>query len=154
MFKFISMIILSFIPGIFGRIWSPSGSINGWYNTLIKTPLTPDGWVFGTVWPILYFILGIALYLIIKSDATKSNKKTALILFGIHMLLNASWSFIFFGAHLITFGVINIIALITCAIIMQLKFKAINKYAGYLILPYIVWLTFALYLNAGIMFLN
>ncbi|MBN1324982.1 MAG: tryptophan-rich sensory protein [Alphaproteobacteria bacterium] len=154
MLKLLSAILLSFIPGIFGALWTPGGGIDGWYNTLVKTPLTPDGWVFGVVWPILYLLLGIALYLAIRNKQKNKIINPGTILFLIHIFLNGLWSFVFFGQHLIILGAINILVLIFVACMMQKKFAAENKYAGLLIWPYILWLMFALYLNIGIYLLN
>lgn len=154
MLKFISAILLSFAPGIFGAIWSPSGGNSDWYNTLTKTPLTPDGWVFGVVWPVLYLMLGIALYLVIKDKKKNELINAGTIMFGIHIILNGLWSFIFFGQHLIILGAVTILALIIVSCIMQKKFISENKYACWLISPYLLWLMFALYLNFGIYLLN
>jgi len=154
MLKFITSIILSFIPGWFGRLFSPSGNASQWYDGLIKSFLNPPGFVFGIIWPILYLMLAIAFYLVIKDKNGKKLLNPVTILFGAHLILNGLWSFIFFGAHLPILGAINIALLITVSIIMQRKFAAINRFAGYLIIPYIAWLCFALYLNTSIIFLN
>lgn len=154
MLKLLICILISFIPGIFGSIWSPSAGIDFWYDTLVKAPLNPAGPVFGIVWPILYLILGIALYLVIKNKKNNKLVSRATILFGIHMILNGLWSFAFFGQHLIIFGVFNILALIMVSCAMQKSFATENKYAGLLIWPYILWLMFAFYLNIGIALLN
>ena len=79
-FQFVVAVIISFIPGFIGMSFSPTGPSDLWYNGLVKSMLTPDGWVFATVWPILYFLLGIALFLIII-DKSKQEKTKAYWLF-------------------------------------------------------------------------
>lgn len=152
MIKFITAVLLSFLPGFIGRIWTPGNTVDSWYNTIEKSFLNPPGYVFGIVWPGLYLLLGVAFYLVIKNSKNIINHATKL--FGIHLFLNGLWSFLFFGVHLIVYGAVNITALIIIAIIMRSEFGKINKSAGILIWPYIAWLIFALYLNISIIFLN
>lgn len=152
--KFILAIILSFLPGIFGVIYSPGGAGDSWYNTLNLSVLNPDGWVFGVVWNILYLLLGVALYLVIRDSKNLFGKKNLMVIFLAHMLLNAMWSYVFFGLHLINMAAFIIIALIAVAYLMQKMFHAKNKTAGNIIWIYISWLCFALYLNISIIFLN
>ena len=154
MLKFITSIVISFAPGWFGRLFSPSGNPSDWYDGLVKSSLNPPGFVFGIVWPALYLMLAVALYLVIKNKTGKKLLNPATILFGVHLVLNGLWSFIFFGAHLAVLGAINIALLIIVSLFMQRKFAVINRFAGYLVIPYIAWLCFALYLNLSIVFLN
>ena len=81
---FVLAIAISFLPGIIGMMFSPDGASDIWYNTLMKPAVTPDGWVFAVVWPILYFLLGIALYLIMV-DKTRISKVKSYSLFAVHM---------------------------------------------------------------------
>lgn len=150
---FILAIFISFLPGIIGMIFSPSGMSDMWYNALAKSVLTPDGWVFAVVWPFLYLLLGIALYLIFI-DKTKYSKAKAYWLFGVNMFLNALWSYVFFGLNFIGIALIVLIALIGFTIWMMRSFKAINHAAYWLIWPYLIWLIFALYLNGMVSLLN
>ncbi len=150
--KFILAIFLSFLPGIFGAMFSPGASPDMWYYTLNKSVLNPPAWVFPVVWNLLFLALGIALFLILRHGWSKSKKP--FIPFYIHMILNGLWSFIFFGLHLPVAGMINIIALIVVAFWMYKEFYHVSKPAGYLVLPYIAWLCFALYLNSMVVFLN
>lgn len=150
---FVLAIVISFLPAVIGMLFSPDGASDLWYNALNKPFLTPDGWVFAVVWPILYFILGIALYLIIV-DKTRYSKTKCYALFAGHMVLNALWSYLFFGANLIGAALIVLMALIGITIWMMRAFAQISKPAYYLIWPYIIWLVFALYLNGSVLFLN
>lgn len=152
-FQFIIAVIISFVPGAIGMIYSPNGPSDLWYNALNKSLLTPDGWVFAVVWPILYFLLGIALYLII-SDKSRQTKSKAYWLFAVQMGLNALWSYLFFGLQLPSAGLICLVILLAFSIWMMRAFYQLRKSAGYLIIPYIVWLVFAMYLNSVVVYLN
>lgn len=150
---FILAVVISFLPGIIGMMFSPSGMSDIWYNALGKSVLTPDGWVFAVVWPILYLLLGIALYLIFV-DKTKYSKRKAYWLFGVNIVLNALWSYLFFGLNFVGIALIILIALIGFTIWMMRAFKIISKASYWLIWPYLIWLVFALYLNIMISVLN
>lgn len=150
---FVLAIVVSFLPGIIGMLFSPDGASDLWYNALNKPWLTPDGWVFAVVWPILYFILGIALYLIIV-DKTRYSKTMPYGAFAAHVFLNALWSYLFFGLNMMGAGLIVLLVLIGVTIWMMRAFRPISRTAYYLVWPYLVWLLFALYLNGSILFLN
>lgn len=152
LFKLIFALFLSFIPGYFGKMFSPSSGLSFWYSTLNKSVLNPPAWVFPVVWNLIFMALGVALFLIFMQGWKKSRKP--LFAFIIHMILNGLWSFLFFGLHLPVAGMLNIIILIFVAVWMHKEFRSVNKPAGYLVWPYIVWLCFALYLNSMIVFLN
>lgn len=155
--KFVLAMVLSFLPGLLGLFFSPiqSGQ-NLWYNTLNNSFLTPDGWVFSVVWTILYFLIGIALFLVMQRKHTRNehDKAGAYTAFGINIVLNFLWSFVFFGAHLPEAALIILTALIITAIFMSRAFYRVSQAAFWLVIPYIIWLMFAFYLNAMIIYLN
>ena len=152
---FVLAIVISFIPGIIGGFFSPiSPGVNAWYNGLAQSVLTPNGWVFSIAWLILYTLLGWALYLIMRSGKTRQNKATAYALFIAQMGLNALWSYLFFGLHMIGGAMVCIVALVGVAIWMAIAFKPISRLASFLVWPYIAWLIFAMYLNGTILILN
>ena len=153
-FMFVLAIVISFIPGIIGVAFTPSHSNDAWYNALSNSVLTPDGWVFGVAWTILYAILGVALFLVMKDEKTRQSKAKAYILFAAQMGLNALWTYSFFGLHLVGWSLVTLVALIAISVWMAFAFKPFNKYASYLVWPYIAWLLFALYLNGTIWMLN
>ena len=153
-FTFIFAIIVSFIPGIIGVLFTPYGASNVWYNSLEKSVVTPAGWVFGVAWTILYILLGVALYLVMIDKKARVNKSGAYWLFFGQMVLNALWSYIFFEAHMAALALLILIMLIVVSIYMERAFKRINEISGYLVWVYIAWMCFAAYLNATIMFLN
>ncbi len=153
-FQFIFAIIVSFIPGAIGNIYSPNGPSDAWYNMLNKSIVTPDGWVFGIAWTTLYALLGIALFLVMRNEQTRLSKTRAYLLFLIQMVLNALWSYTFFGAHMTGWALVVLIALIVASVMMMRAFRPFSKWASYLIWPYILWISFAAYLNIAIVWLN
>lgn len=152
-FQFVLAIVISFIPSFIGMMFSPNGPSDLWYNALNKSMLTPDGWVFAVVWPILYFLLGVALFLIMI-DRTKQSKAKAYWLFVAHMALNALWSYLFFGLQMAGAALIELVVLFAISIWMARAFYQIRHSASYLVWPYIAWQLFAMFLNGMIVYLN
>ena len=153
-FLFVLAIVISFIPGVIGVAFTPSHSNDLWYNALNNSVLTPQGWVFGVAWTILYTILGIALFLVMKNEKSHQSKAKAYVLFAAQMGLNALWTYLFFGLHMVGGALLTLVALIAVSVWMAFAFKPFNKYASYLVWPYVAWLFFALYLNGVILTLN
>ncbi len=135
--------------GAIGAIFT-SPSVSTWYATLAKPSFTPPGWVFASAWITLYILMGIALYLILG----RKNNKKAVTLFNIQLALNALWSIIFFGLKSPLLAFIEIIALWTAILLTTISFWKIDRKAAYLLLPYVVWVTFATALNLAIVVLN
>jgi tryptophan-rich sensory protein len=155
--KFLFAIFLSFLPGLLGIMVAPiSAGNNEWYTSLTESVLTPAAWVFSGVWTILYFMIGIALYLIMrKQDSVKHSYTTnAYIWFTLNIVFNALWSFAFFGVHSPVYALVVLMGLIIIAIFMARAFCRISKSACWLTLPYVFWLMFAFYLNWVIVYLN
>lgn len=153
-FMFILAIFISFIPGIIGVAFTPSHGDNVWYNALNNSVLTPDGWVFGVAWTILYTLLGIALFLVMNNQKARVNKTKAYTLFVVQMVLNALWTYLFFGLNMIAWALLCLVALVVISVWMLRAFAPISRAASYLVWPYIIWLCFAMYLNGTIVFLN
>jgi translocator protein len=151
-FTLIACIAIPLIVGGIAGI-APSGSDNEWYAALDKPVFNPPDWVFGPVWTILYILMGISLYLIWKSPASPM-RKLALIIFGIQLVLNFAWSFIFFYFQQPGFALIEIVILWFSILAMIIVFHKINRVAAYLQIPYLLWVTFATLLNASIWWLN
>ena len=151
---FIVAMVISFLPGIFGVFFTPHGNSDVWYNGLVKTSLTPPGWVFSVAWTILYFLLGWALYLIFVTVRKKLNKTRAYVLFAIQLGLNALWSYFFFGAHMPGLALVILLALFIASVWMAREFHRVNHIAAYMIIPYLLWLMFAFYMNAYILLMN
>ena len=153
--KFVFAMFLSFLPGLIGVMVTPiqTGG-NLWYNSLNNSVLTPAGWVFSVVWTILYFLLGLALFFIMQNKDSGQSKTSAYILFVINIFFNALWSYAFFGMHLPEVALLILTALIITNIFMARAFFRISRAAFWLVIPYILWLMFAFYLNGVIIYLN
>jgi tryptophan-rich sensory protein len=148
-FKLISAILICHMAGILGAFFT-TPQIDGWYSTLVKPSFNPPSWIFGPVWLTLYTLMGISLFLIWQN---KGNKK-AVNWFYLQLLLNASWSIIFFGAHELFLAFIIILAMVLSVIKTMLEFWKINKMSVYLLVPYLLWISFAGFLNYNIWILN
>ena len=124
------------------------------YSKINQPQLAPPGWLFPVVWSILYTLMGISLYLVWNSDASFEDKRRAYILFGAQLFLNLIWSPIFFGMQRFLLAFIVLILMWIFTFGMILSFYKISKPAGLLQIPYLLWLTFAGYLNLAIYLLN
>ena len=157
-FIFIAAILISFIPGAIGVLFSPVvGHTNEWFNSLTQSSLTPAPMVFSIAWTILYLLLGIALYCVWRAKRTQKHRKWIGIaewLFFVQMVLNALWSYVFFGLHMPMLAVFTLAALILVTLWMTREFGKVSRAAYYLVWPYIAWLLFAFYLNSVIAYLN
>lgn len=129
-----------------------AGNSFGAYSGFVKPPLSPAPAVFPIVWAILYALMGVSAYIVYYDD--EENRKKNLILYGIQLFVNFMWSIVFFRFRLIGLSVFIILILIVLVIKMIMQFGKSNKIAGYINIPYLLWLVFALYLNVGVFFLN
>jgi len=129
-------------------------AIPTWYATLVKPALNPPSWVFGPVWTTLYALMGIAAFLVWQRGWAERTVRAALGVFGVQLLLNASWSIVFFGLHSPAWALANIAALWIAVIWTMFVFYKISRPAMYLLVPYIIWVSFASYLNYSIWILN
>lgn len=129
-------------------------SILTWYVTLNKPSFNPPNWVFAPVWTLLYIMMGVAAGMIWTSNSDEQTTKKALGFFAIQLGLNALWSYLFFGLHNPLLALIEIILLWLMIFETYNLFKKIHKTAGFLMLPYLVWVSFATILNASIWWLN
>jgi len=145
--------------GIIGSIFTFS-AIPTWYATLNKPLLSPPSWIFGPAWTLLYALMGVSLYLIWQSSNKASHEllcnqhKRALTIFSGQLILNVLWSIIFFGLKLpgVAFGEIVMMWLLILWTIIS--FAKISKNAALLLIPYLLWVSFASYLNYSIWVLN
>lgn len=151
--KLVSSILICQLAGIIGSFFTVS-NISGWYIDLNKPLLNPPNWVFGPVWITLYFLMGIALFLVWNKGLDKPFNRNAFILFIIQLVFNSLWSIVFFGLHQLLISVFVIIILWLLIFINIVQFGKISEAAAYLLLPYILWVSFASYLNIAIYILN
>lgn len=151
--KFISSIILCELIGIISTLFTIA-SISTWYRTLNKPFFSPPNWIFGPVWTMLYFLMGISLYLVWKKGVKNKKTRTALLYFFIQLAFNFLWSVIFFGLHSPLVAFVTIIFLWITILVSIIKFYPLSKTAAYLLIPYILWVSFASVLNISIVILN
>ena len=151
-YKLIISLLIPQLAGGIGGIFTAS-SVGGWYKTLNRGSLNPPGWVFGPVWTALFLLMGYALYIVWTSENVKDKKK-AYWIFGIQLALNTFWSIIFFGFQNPGLAFFEIWILWAAILANIIVFYRINRWAGYLLLPYLGWVSFAIYLNYSIWRLN
>jgi tryptophan-rich sensory protein len=151
--KLLVSIVIVLAAGLLGSVVT-FPSIPSWYSTLIKPPFSPPNWIFGPVWTALYILMGIALWLVWEKGLKHQKVRFAFWLFIIHLAVNAGWSVVFFGLHSILGGLIVIIILWVLIATLMLKFYAIDRRAAYLLVPYILWVSFATVLNYSLLLLN
>lgn len=147
---FISL-LLPQIAGGLGAFFTLS-SVQTWYLTLNKPSWNPPSWLFGPVWTTLYVLMGIACFLIWKSEYP--FKKQALIFYFVQLVLNFLWSPAFFGAQNPMLGILVIVPMWALILACILFFRKINRWAAVLMIPYLFWVSFATVLNATIWYLN
>ncbi len=157
-FKLIIAIVVSELAGIIGSVFT-TPSIAGWYAGIVKPVLNPPAWVFGPVWTTLFALMGIAAFLVWSSyaEASEDKKKgikVALILFSTQLVLNTLWSIIFFGLHSPGGALVEIMFLWLAILATIVVFYKISRPAAWLLVPYILWVSFAGYLNFAIWSLN
>lgn len=138
--------------GALGGIATTS-EINDWYVTLAKPSFNPPNYLFGPVWTILYALMGVSFYLILKAEKSL-NKRKAILVFCVQLFLNFCWSFLFFKFHLICLALIEIICIWISILAMIFIFNKVNKISSYLQITYLLWVSFAAFLNASIFYLN
>ena len=124
------------------------------YGSFVQPPLSPPGWLFPVVWTVLYLLMGYASYRVLMSDAPKEEIRKALILYGVQLFLNFIWSPIFFGLGWYWAAFAVLLALWALVFLTIRAFSKIDEKAADLLLPYILWLSFAGYLNFGVALLN
>jgi tryptophan-rich sensory protein len=148
----ISIVVCLSVGGISG--FFTTSEIASWYATLQKPSFNPPNYLFGPVWTILYILMAIALWLIWKSDAPEALKNKAMLLFGIQLILNFFWSIIFFSLHQLGFALAEITAMWIFILLSILAFYPISRTAAFLLIPYLLWVSFASVLNFSIWRLN
>lgn len=152
MIKYKSLIINILIPNVIGFISSLLGKVSTEFDAFNKPTWTPPGIVFPIVWTILYILMGISSYLIYESNNTYKN--SALKVYGSNILINGLWSILFFRFKLFFVSFLTIIILIILTLIMIIKYFKINKAAGLIQIPYLIWLFVALALSYNVYLLN
>ena len=174
--KFVASIIICELAGVVGSIFT-FPQINSWYNGLNKPSFNPPNWIFGPVWTILFVLMGISLYLVwMKKWEPKNkiggNKRKAwnslsqkfftgswrkaniVLIFSTQLILNVLWSVIFFGMHSLNTSFCVVLMLWIAILFTIINFYRVSKVAALILVPYILWVSFAAVLNFSILFLN
>lgn len=152
LYLFVFLIVVFMAAAAGGAITATS--VDGWYQTLQKPPLTPAPWVFPIVWNLLYFMMAISAWLVWRAAGSFDRAGFALALFGGQLSLNLAWSIVFFGLQSPWLGVADIVMLDAAILGTMLAFAAHSRLAALLLAPYLAWTLFATYLTVAIAILN
>jgi len=146
-------IVVCELAGLIGSLFT-TPAIPGWYAGLTKPSFNPPSWVFAPVWTALYAMMGLAAWLVYDKGFKRPEVKKALTVFAVQLLLNTLWSIVFFGAHQIFASVIVIVLLWAMILWTILVFRRISRAAAWLLVPYILWVSFASILTVSVYVLN
>ena len=150
--KLVASVILCQLAGFWGSLFT-TPAIPTWYATLKKPFFTPPHWIFGPVWISLFILMGISLFYVWRRPDHPEFKK-ALIFFFVQLILNVLWSLAFFGLRLPLLGLVDSILLWMAILLTIQHFSKVSKFAGALLLPYLIWVSFATLLNFSLWILN
>jgi len=151
--KLIFSIFICLFAGFIGSSFT-TPAITNWYAMLQKPSFAPPNWVFFPVWTALFIMMGISLFLIWKKGWGDKTVKTSIYIFAGQLVLNTLWSFAFFGLRSPLLGLMEIILLWLAILATILTFKKLSRTAAYLLIPYILWVSFAAFVNFSIWKLN
>jgi translocator protein len=142
----LAWIVIAFLPSLTAA-FVDTGT---WYDSLNRPAWTPPSWVFGPVWTLLYLLMGIAAWRVWATHGfAERSARLALVLFLVHLIFNAAWTWLFFGLHMLTVAAIEIIILWAMILILTALFWKRDRIAGALLLPYLLWVTYAVTLSIG-----
>jgi len=151
--KLIICLALTFSAALIGSLFTRS-AVPDWYATLNKPSFTPPDWLFGPVWIILYLLMAISAFIVWQKRLANPAVRVALILYLIQLILNALWSVIFFGLKSPLVAFIEILLLWSAIVVTILAFARVSITAALMLVPYILWVSFAAVLNFSIWLLN
>ncbi len=146
-------ILVCQVAGFIGSIFTIP-SIPTWYKNLKKPSFAPPNRIFGPVWITLYLLMGISLYLILREGLGSPQVQLGMGIFGIQLVLNVLWSFVFFGKKSLLGGLVVIVGLWVAILLTIISFLSVSLLAGLMLVPYILWSSFAAILNYSILKLN
>lgn len=150
--KLVASVILCQLAGFLGSLFTVP-AIPTWYTTLKKPFFTPPNWIFSPVWISLFILMGISLFFVWQKQGHPQFKK-ALIFFFVQLILNILWSIFFFGLRSPLLGLVDIVLLLIAILFTMFNFLKVSKFSGVLLLPYLVWVSFATLLNFSLWILN
>lgn len=152
MIKWKKLLINILIPNVLGFLGSLIGNVQNGFDGIFKPSFTPPAIVFPIAWTLLYILMGISSYII--SESSSENKGSAFVIYGIQLLLNASWTYFFFNLNWFLVSFMLIIVILALVILMIKEYYDINKTAAFLQIPYVIWLIFAAILSYNVYLLN
>ncbi len=145
---------VSLAAGAIGSLAVTGQGFSSWYAAIEKPGFTPPSWVFGPVWTVLYLLMGVAAFLVWQKGLGSAVVRIALVWFLVQLVLNAAWTPVFFGLHRIGLAVVVIVLLWAAIVVTMYWFFRVSRPAGTLLVPYLLWVSFAAVLNAAIWHLN
>ncbi|NMB92300.1 MAG: tryptophan-rich sensory protein [Parcubacteria group bacterium] len=148
----LGFLLITFVAAFIGSSFT-TPNIASWYRTLTKPSFAPPNWLFAPVWTILFVLMAVAAFLVYQKRE-HSEVKGALIFYFVQLILNSLWSIIFFGLHNPQLAFFEIIVLWIFILVTLIKFYKIHRTAGLLLVPYILWVSFASILNCAVWLLN
>lgn len=151
--KLLLSLIICQVPDFIGSIFAISTN-NSWYSMLEKPFFTPPDWIFGSIWGIIYILMGISLFLVLIQNDKQKEARIPLIFFAIQLFVNALWTILFFGFKSIFLGLLGMTALFVLVAINVIQFRKINETASLILIPYFLWVAFAAVLSASVFALN
>lgn len=151
--KLLASVAACQLAGILGAVFTRS-AITTWYAALKKPWFTPPGWLFGPAWITLYLLMAVAAYLVWQKGLRHPGASAAMAAFALQLLLNAAWSPAFFGLRSPLAGAVIIVLLWLAILLTMVLFLKVSRPAAWLLLPYLLWVTYASALNISIYFLN
>lgn len=147
--KILGLIAICLLAGVIGGLFTSTGPTS-WYAQLHKPSFNPPNWIFAPVWTTLYILMGVSLYLALRNKVERKG----IILFISQLIFNTLWTIIFFGLQNTLLALIEIIILLILILWTIISFHKKSKTAAYLLIPYLLWVTFAALLNLAIVILN
>jgi len=152
----VAAVVACELVGASGAVFTATG-LESWYSTLARPPLAPPNWVFGPVWTTLFALMGVAVWLVwrrLSSPRAERRARAALAVFAVHFAANLAWSAAFFGLQSVDLGLAVIVVLLALILLTVLAFDRVDRRAALLLVPYVLWTTFAAYLNYRFWVLN
>jgi len=147
----LAWIVVAFIPSATATFAGPGE----WYDTLNRPAWTPPPWVFGPVWTVLYLLMGVASWRVWERHGFGDRgARRALVFYLVHLIFNAAWTFLFFGLHMLTAAAIEIVILWAMIVALIVMFRKLDRIASALLLPYLLWVTYAVTLSIGFAVMN
>ncbi len=153
--KLALLLLASAMVASMGSFFGPSTSPDGWYKAIAKPSWNPPGWIFGPVWTTLYIMMSIAAWRVwTKATVALTTRHAAMWIYLAQLLVNASWSALFFGLQSPALALVCIVVMWVLIVVTILRFKPIDALAAWLLMPYLAWVSFATFLNGTIWWLN